>query len=386
MTQFDGGTRVIWWAAKLSLQAAERIVAPPQANADREIVSAVHPLPEIRDMKRRVLLFNFFGGILRREIPLYVDNLSVAMANAGLQCYQLRCPRILYRMPRSVLNLLFDFTEQLIMPVLSVAFYKAIYPYNSVSMCGALSRDTAIVIHDFMSNRRSKTGIAANYIKATQRVAAKCGTDIIYASQSTKRIGDRGHRFPASRTFRFPNTFYNFLALRSTAPPTRGDAVLLCSGWGANKDLTGALNLYLLSGLFNSRALTILGLGGHTEAVESFCKNHPAASKHIEVYPSIDDEAVVHAYETAAWVWIHTLREGYVRSLAEARLCGCRVVASNIAPFREQQDESTFLYSGAKEFASAIAACESAPANAPRRPHHEHDLLVAEVQRFVRAQ
>lgn len=335
------------------------------------------------DMKQRILIFSFFAGVLDRGIPLYVDNLAVALEAAGIECRQVRCPRFLYRVPRPLLNLLFVLTEQVLMPVLALFYNKAIYPYNSVSLCGSFSRRTAIGVHDFISNHRSALTTSSLYVTATQRFHALLGGDVIYASRTTQRIGLRGRQFPRSRTFCFPNTFYRISNLRSTDPPPRGDAILLCSGWGFNKDIFGALNLYHESGLYKRRALQILGLAGHAEAAESFCKSHPAVAENIVIFPRLEERDVVFAYESAAWVWIHTLREGYGRSLAEARLCGSRVVASDIAPFREHRDAFTFLYAGLAQFHSAVLACESICPNPPPRLHFEHDLLMPEIERFV---
>lgn len=335
-------------------------------------------------MKQRILLFNFFSGVLQRGIPLYVDNLSVALESAGFRCVQFRCPQFLRRAPRPLLNLLFVFCEQLIAPLLGLAYHRSIYPYNSVPLFALFSRRTAVVVHDFISNHRRKGNFSSIYVTATQKLYAICGGTVIYASQITQRIGQRGRRFPRSQAFCFPNTFYGILRLRSSQPPPRGNAVLLCTGWGAHKDITGALRLYVDSGLVRCRPLEILGLAGHAEAVEAFCAAHPEVARQIAVFPRLDDQEVVYAYETAAWVWIHTLREGYGRSLAEARLCGSRVVASDIAPFREQRDPYTFLYSGLNAFRSAMQACESACPNPPRRPHREHHLLMSEIDKFVR--
>lgn len=334
-------------------------------------------------MRQRILIFNFFAGVLQRGIPLYADNLVLALQSAGMQCSQLRCPRFLYRAPRPLLNLLFVLTEQLLMPVLALAYDKAIYPYNSVSVCGSFSRRTVIGVHDFISNHRRTVTSSSLYVTATQRFHAMWGGDVIYASRITQRIGQRGRRFHRSRAFCFPNTFYRTIELRSAERPSRGDAVLLCSGWGPHKDIRGALELYLKSGLHRRHPLQILGLAGHTEAVESFRQAHPEIAENIFVFPRLDDQDVVFAYESAALVWIHSLREGYGRSLAEARLCGSRVVASDIAPFREQKDAFTFLYAGLAKFQCALQACEATCPNPPRRPHYEHDLLMSEIARFA---
>jgi hypothetical protein len=334
-------------------------------------------------VKKRILLFNFFAGILRRGIPLYVDNLAVALERSGARCYELRCPQFLSGLPRSVLNAMYVAVEQLVMPLAGLAFDRTIYPYNSVAVLAGFSRRASVVIHDHIPNHARDRKLAARYIRATQLLFADFGGDVIYSSSTTMRIGQRIHQFPVSRQFLFPNAFYRLIALRSDPPPAREDFILLCTGWGKHKDLPGALELYLQSGLFRLRPLRILGLAGHTDDVDLFCSQHPDVADRITVYPRLPDSSVVRAYETASWIWIHSLREGYGRSLAEARLCGGRIVATSILPFREQADEYVFLYSDLAGFQSAVARCEAAPEDAPRRSHFEHAQLMAEIERFI---
>jgi len=334
-------------------------------------------------LKQRILLFNFFAGILRRGIPLYVENLASALQGAGIRCYEIRCPKAFSRWPSIVVNALYVLAEQLVMPVAGLAFDRTIYPYNSVAVLAGFSRRAAVIVHDLIPNHERDRKLTARYIRATQRLFARNGGDVIYASAGTMRIGQRVRQFPSSRRFLFPNTFYRLISLRADPPPVRQEFVLLCSGWGKHKDLRGALHLYIQSGLVKKCPLHILGLAGHLDEVDRFCAEHPEAAAQITVYPRLEDEAVVRAYETASWVWIHSQCEGFGRSLAEARLCGGRIVASNIAPFREQADAYTFLYSGLAEFQSAIELCDGASPNAPRRTHLEHDRIIEEIKRYL---
>lgn len=333
----------------------------------------------------RILLFNFFAGVLRRGIPLYVENLSAALESSGIKCFELRCPKWLATLPRPIVNVLFVLTEQFIVPIVGLAFDRTIYPYNSVAILAGFSSRTSVVVHDLIPNHTRDRRLAARYIRATQRIYARLGGHVIYSSAGTMRLGQRIHQFPLSSQFLFPNTFYRFVSLRAEVPPQREEFVLLCSGWGRHKDLRGALRLYRESGLYQMRPLRILGLAGHTREVDTFCEQHPEIANRITIYPQLPDPAVVTAYETAAWIWIHSLREGSGRSLAEARLCGGRVLATSIPPFREQQDSSTFLYSGREEFSRAIENCEARAANASRRIHFEHDHLRAEIERYLLA-
>jgi len=188
--------------------------------------------------------------------------------------------------------------------------------------------------------------------------------------------------FPKSRTFNFPNAFYRFVEMRSDGTVDRNQHVLLCSGWGANKDLAGALGLYLRSDLYKVRSLIILGLAGRTASVTNFFKEHPKLSDRITVLPQLNDSDVIKCYEQAAWVWVHSKKEGYGRSIAEARFCKSAVVATDIAPFREQRDEFTFLYSDLEGFRKAVRECEMNSAAVSIREPIEHDQLVTEISRF----
>jgi hypothetical protein len=170
--------------------------------------------------------------------------------------------------------------------------------------------------------------------------------------------------------------------MRSTILPIREQHVLLCSGWGANKDLSGALALYLNSGLYKSRPLHILGLAGRREVVDRYCDNHPELAGLITVLPKVEDREVVRAYETAAWVWVHSRKEGYGRSISEARFCACHVVATDIAPFREQKDNFTLLYSTLEEFERAVAASRPVLYECLCKLPEEHEILALEIKRF----
>jgi glycosyltransferase involved in cell wall biosynthesis len=333
--------------------------------------------------QKTVLIFNFFGGILKRGIPHYVENLCFALTSEGIGAKQLRCPKILRQLPRPLLNCACVVAEQVITPIAGMWFDRVIYPSNSVSLVGALSRKTAVIFHDFISSRGRNKSMAAHYFKVTQAAYAKGSGDVIYISRSTQRIGTRLKKFPRSRTFLFPNSFYRLMNVVSAKPPARGDAVLLCSGWGKNKDLAGALEIYFESGLYRNRPLRILGLAGRREMVDRFERAHPEIRGRIDLMPEVDDQQVVRAYEQACWTWVHSQSEGFGRSIAEARICGSRVVASNIPPFKEQADDATFLYRGLDDFERAVLRCESAGVEGSRRMPTEHDALQAEIRRFI---
>lgn len=332
-----------------------------------------------------VVIFNFFRGVFDRGIPLYVENLVAAFHRSGIRCVQVTCPRAFRRLPRPLLNFLFVVYEQLVLPLLSLRFSCAIYPYNSVSVLSAVLGRPAMVVHDFIPLSPRDRKFAARYIRFTQRIHALFGRDIIFIARRSREVARRARLYPRSRTFLFPNSFFLFQQSLSPAPAPPGEHVLLCSGWGRNKDLPGALDLYLRSGLYRSRPLRILGIAGHDEAVTAFLSAHPGLAGSITVLPRLSDAGVATAYRSAAWVWVHSAKEGYGRSIAEAKLCACRIVASDIPPFRDQRDGFVFLYAGLAAFVQACALCESSAAQPPARQPAEHQQLLAEIERFCLA-
>lgn len=336
----------------------------------------------------RFLLFNFFASVYDRGIPMYVQNLRAGLEQQGVVCREFRCPRLLRRLPKTLLNLAFVVCEQCVVPLLGMGCDRVLYPYNSVSVADSMTGRAVLVVHDFISASTRRRSFLARYIRVTQRMHGRLGRDVVYISRSTERTGRRLKWFPRSRTYLLPNAFFRFMSSLRPGTVERGGAVLLCAGWGENKDLGGALQLYRESGLCETRPLRILGIAGHEEKVEAFLEQYPDLRDRITVLPRLEQAEVGDAYRRAAWAWVHSKKEGYGRPIAEAKLCGCRVVASDIPPFREQQDEQTFFYSGLSEFRAAWAHCESAlagrAAGEPREPK-EHALLASEVGRYLRS-
>lgn len=301
----------------------------------------------------------------------------------GLECKAVVCPKWLAKCDKRIVKLCYVVYEQVVIPLRSMTYDVTIYPYNSASITGAFSSRSLLVVHDFVPNKKRNRSFAALYIRVTQAIHSVLCGDVAYVSKTTAEIGRRTNKFRHSRTFLFPNSFYLFERNLESPQRAKREYVLLCTGWGVNKDLAGALELYRQSELFDTRELRILGISGHQEIVDAFRARYPQVGSRISVLPRLSDSELVAAYEEASWTWVHSLEEGYGRSIAEARLCGSRVVASNIAPFREQADDATFYYVGLKEFKSAVARCEAYPACAPRRIPPEHDILHAEIRRFL---
>jgi glycosyltransferase involved in cell wall biosynthesis len=335
---------------------------------------------------QRFLIFNFFANILQRGIPIYAQNLRIALEQEGISCREVRCPLWLTHLPRSLLNLLFVMWEQIVTPLLGITYQKVIYPYNSTSILDTLLNRSVLIVHDFIPNAKNRNKFSARYIAATQCIHRALGRTVIYASFSTQRIGRLLKLFPKSKTFVFPNTFYEFINRLQSNSYIQGNYILLCTGWGKHKDLKGALELYRSSGLYLRRNLKILGIAGHQEEVEEFRDNFPEVAGRIAVLPQLEDTEVIRAYKESAWVWVHSRREGYGRCVAEAKICGCRTVATDILPFREQQNGQVFLYSGLNGFIEAWSKCEMEPVAGISQEPKEHELLRLEIRRFLREQ
>lgn len=350
----------------------------------RQASEIVGGMERLGDSVPRIVLFNFFEGILLRGIPVYAGNLREALERHGVYCQEVVCPPIFRRLPRPMLNLLFIIYEQVVMPIYSISYDGVIYPYNSVSIIDSLRRRSLLIVHDFILLARRNRRFVARYIRLTQAIHRCLADNVAYVSRSSERLGRSSGRFRRSRTYLFPNGFYTFMRALPAIPSERQNHILLCSGWGANKDLSGALNLYRDSGLWRRQPLRILGIAGHSEAVDTFRSLAPEVAANITVLPRLQDTQVGEQYYAAAWVWVHSMKEGYGRSIAEARLCGCRVVASDIAPFREQRDRAVFLYRGLDGFVDAASRCEASGEIAPVREPREHAILRQEISRYLK--
>ncbi|MER1559030.1 hypothetical protein KC905_24220, partial [Enterobacter hormaechei] len=120
---------------------------------------------------KKVLLFNFYKGILYRGIPIYSSNLITALEKNGCIVNEWSCPKFAQKLPRAIIDLLFVLCEQVIIPMISIMgrYEKVIYPYNSCSVISAFSKKSILIIHDFIPNKRIKErlSLSALYIVLT---------------------------------------------------------------------------------------------------------------------------------------------------------------------------------------------------------------------------
>jgi len=319
----------------------------------------------------RVLVFNFFGGVVDRGISLYAQDIGESMRRIGVEVVELRCPRLCRHMPRVISNLLFVLFEQLVAPVLRVVMGCSfvVYPYNSAGVVDAALGTSVLVIHDLMAHHRQHRNLAAFYIRVTQAVHRYFRRPVRAASVHTLRQLHRLAAFKQCSPQLWSNPFFAFEAALAThagvpLPPKHHPLrVLLCSGLGRNKDYGGALRLFARSRALDGAELRVLGFGRDADLARRRLERLPdAVAGRAVVLPRLSLDDVVTEYLSADIVWVHSRREGFGRSVLEARLAGRRVVASNIGAFRQLTAPGVTLYrNGGFDAAVRKALCVDPP-------------------------
>lgn len=302
---------------------------------------------------KRVLIFNFFGGVMDRGIPLYAHDIAECMRRVGLEPVELRCPRLLRSAPRYVRNALFVAFEQLVAPTLRILrrCSLTVYPYNSAGVLDALLGRSVVVMHDLIGNGRDNGTLAGKYIRYTQSVHRRLARPFCAASVNTLR---HLRRLPAFRrcTLRlWSNPFYSFegALARCEMHPARQQPervrVLLCSGMGPNKDYDGALQLFRSSEMLRKAELRILGFGDDAHLAQYRVDKLPRAIRErVTVLPRLALSELVAEYTASDLVWVHSSKEGFGRCIVEAALAGRPVLASNISAFRSFHAQGVYIY------------------------------------------
>ncbi|MDM2748557.1 glycosyltransferase [Citrobacter sp. Cs237] len=298
---------------------------------------------------KKVLLFNFYKGILYRGIPIYSSNLNVAFQKNECLVNEWSCPSYLNKLPRIILDLLFILCEQIIIPFLSYfgRYDKVIYPYNSCSILSAFTNKSLLIIHDFIPNKKAnkKLSLSALYIVITQHIHAFFGRDVAFVSATTKRIGENVSWLKKCTFYLFPNSFY---LLEERLKETGFSSInslpytVLISGNGTNKNFFNAMELWKNCGFCNSHHLKVIGLGGHIEWASSILNS--LNIKNVSILPVLTDDELLLEIKNCSLMWAHSIHEGFGRPVIEGRLCGKNVLASNISAFREHKDKSVYLY------------------------------------------
>ena len=340
---------------------------------------------------KRVLIFNFFDGVMDRGIPLYAQGIAECMRRIELEPIELRCPRSLRRLPRMLRNVLFVLFEQLVAPAVRALRGCAltVYPCNSAGLIDAALGRSVIVIHDLIGNGRSNSAVAARYIRYTQAVHRAFARPVCAASAHTLAHLRRLPAFQRCKLQLWPNPFYAFeaaLARRKAQAPRRGHRplrVLLCSGMGENKDYAGALTLFKNSLLLEGAELRIVGFGDDARLAGRRSSHLPdGVRERITVLPRISLDELVAEYAASDLVWVHSRKEGFGRFVIEALLSGRPVLASNIAAFRKLMGPGVYLYGKDRFDAGAARALSGGPASNPNIASY-HAPLEASVREVV---
>jgi glycosyltransferase involved in cell wall biosynthesis len=338
---------------------------------------------------KRVLVFNFFAGVIERGIPLYTQNLAECMRRVGFDPVEIRCPAWLSRSPRWVRNVAFVVCEQIVAPILGLTrgCSLAVYPYNSVSIVDSLLGRAVMVVHDLIPNRRHN--LAARYICVAQTVHRWIGGRVCAASEHTLTHLRRLPAFKGCPLALWSNPFYSFeseLAWRTVSTP-RNDGgptrVLLCSGMGRYKDYSGALRLFARSAALRNAELRVVGFGGDAElAMRRVRRLPPDVRRRITVLPRLTLTDLITEYVASDVVWVHSKKEGFGRCIVEGRLSGRPVVASDIGAFRKFLPFGVHLYRRDGFDAAVARALEHGP-TLHLRPVDYHAPLEAAVSHVV---
>jgi glycosyltransferase involved in cell wall biosynthesis len=299
---------------------------------------------------KRVLVFNFFAGVIERGIPLYTQNLAECMRRVGIEPVEMRCPVWLRRLPRPARNVAFVLFEQIVAPLWGMlrGCSLAVYPYNSLSVVDSLLGRAVLVVHDLIPNRRHN--LAARYICVTQTIHRWIGGRICAASEHTLTHLRRLGAFKRCTLALWSNPFYSFQAAhawRTVSPRESGGAprILLCSGMGRYKDYSGALRLFARSAVLRNAELRVMGFGDDAAlAMRRVKRLPPEIRDRVTVLPRLSLADLINEYVSSDVVWVHSKKEGFGRCVVEGRLSGRPVVASDIGAFRKFTAFGVHLY------------------------------------------
>lgn len=314
---------------------------------------------------KKVLVFNFYKGIIARGIVVQMDNFCHALNKNNVPYDVISCPAIFRRFP--ILGIVFLLYEQFIVPIKALRYDVVVYPFNSISIFAPLHRGSLLIVHDFIQNRKKFPGYhkAISYVvRITQCWYSLWRGDVAFITETVKRQADILAMFRFSRKFILPNTFFLFSKLvteskcHSQNDHMNGKYVLLCTGKVPTKDLARALSLYSLIPYENRLPIRVLGLAGDVD----FFKSKLRSDIEYCVLPVISDEEVIFNYNNADFIWVHSNQEGFGRNVTEGLLCHKKILASDIKPFREQSNNNVYLYNNSdrETFLHAYKKCASA--------------------------
>jgi len=308
---------------------------------------------------KKIIVNNFFSGILKRGIPIYTSELTKKLHEHGYQVVEVKCPKVLYPFPRSILNIIFIFYEQIYIPLLGLIIRSSfnIYSYNSSSVIDVLMGKAVPIIHDFISLGK-KRSLAASYVSFCISFSSLFVERVVFISKSTGKVARRLKIFIKSDFIYIPNPFFEFEQLCQSTPIQNDGYVLLVTGLGGNKDLAGALKLYQQLPEEMKIPMKILGCGSQLESGLKVVKNN-CDKINVEVLGVLSLKEVVTVYSSAAFVWAHSLSEGYGRAIAESKLAKKHVICTRIPPFVEQKSKTVHYYNvcSVSEFIDSYKEC-----------------------------
>lgn len=314
---------------------------------------------------KKVLIFNFYKGIIARGIVVQMDNFCHALKQNNVPHDVISCPKFLHRFP--ILGIIFILYEQLVVPIKGLRYDVVVYPFNSISIFAPLHRGSLLIVHDFIQNRKKFPGYhkaIAYVVRITQCWYSLWRGDVAFITETVKQQSEILSAFKFSRKFILPNTFFLFSKLVSGSECHSGSQnhnekyVLFCTGKVPTKDLSRALSLYSLIPHENRLPIRVLGLAGDVDFFMSKLSNDIG----YHVLPIISDEEVINNYNNAEFVWVHSNQEGFGRNVTEGLLCRKKILASDIKPFREQSNNNVFLYNNSdrKSFLDSYNKCNAA--------------------------
>jgi hypothetical protein len=302
-----------------------------------------------------VLINDFIGGALDRGIPLYVRNLIEGLREEGLRVSVVRAPALCRKLPRGLFYLIAVVFEQTILPVIGLCLRAqlTIYPYNSVAVVDLLTRRGRIVVHDLEQLNRPLSFSKLYYLVCYRAVRWRDAPVFTISEISRQRLIESG-LFGRGPVTLLPNTFHAFERLVREEAPAHRNAVLLCTGSTANKELETLVADYLPKALTQNYSISVLGLHKPSDMAKLEPLRGFIASGRLRLCGQLSDRQVAHEYRAHAVVWVHSLREGFGRCVVEGRLAGNRVIASDIAEFAELKDGDVYLYRDAIAFMAIL--------------------------------
>lgn len=292
----------------------------------------------------KILINNLFNGVLQRGIVNYTRNLSVCLSSMGQDVKMLNSDFIVFSSvaPRGLFNFAFVFCEQLVVPLMSIFFQRVISPYNSASIILSIfSNKQLLVVHDFIPYSYCFS-VSQLYLRSTVLIHSLFCRDVAFITTSVEREAIRRGLFLGSKRYILPNSFFEIEEFMNVEKGKQSceDYVLLCSGTSKNKDLSGALDL--LSHIEPSAQVVVLGAPQYDVG--------SSAHSSVVFLEKLDISEVAKYYLNCKFVWVHSMSEGFGRSIVEARIAGKRVLASAIPEFLEQADENVYFYRNREEF------------------------------------